>query len=148
MSEFGGSPPPPEQLAKLLLADATVLLHFAFVLFVIFGGLLVARRPWLAWLHLPSAAWGAWVELAGWTCPLTPLENWLRREGGGAAYTSSFVERYLLPVLYPASLTAELQWLLGGLVLAVNAAVYVAVLRRRALRSDPCIAFSPQDPSR
>jgi hypothetical protein len=118
-----------------ILADATVLLHFAFVLFVIFGGLLVAQRPWVAWLHLPSAAWGAWVELAGWTCPLTPLENWLRREGGGATYTSSFVERYLLPVLYPALLTPELQWLLGGLVLAVNAAVYFAVLRHRALRS-------------
>ncbi len=117
-----------------ILADATVLLHFAFVLFVIFGGLLVAWRRWMAWIHLPAVGWGAWVELAGWRCPLTPLENWLRREGGEPTYTSSFVERYLLPILYPASLTPELQWLLGGLVLAINAAVYFAVLRRRAQR--------------
>ena len=121
-------------MALRILADATVVLHFAFVLFVIFGGLLVAWRPWVAWLHLPAASWGAWVELAGWVCPLTPLENWLRREGGEPTYTSSFVERYLLPILYPASLTPELQWVLGGLVLAVNAVVYFAVLRHRARR--------------
>lgn len=116
------------------LADATVALHFAFVLFVIFGGLLVAWRTWVAWLHLPAAGWGAWVEFAGWRCPLTPLENWLRREGGDPTYTASFVERYLLPVLYPASLTPEIQWVLGGLVLAINAGVYFAVLRHRARR--------------
>jgi hypothetical protein len=117
-----------------LLADATVVLHLGFVLFVVFGGLLVARWPWVAWLHLPAAGWGVWVELAGWTCPLTPLENWLRQRGGGPTYASPFVEHYVLPVLYPASLTRELQCVLGGLALAVNAAVYAAVLRRRRRR--------------
>ena len=81
-------------------------------------------------MHLPAAGWGAWVEFANWVCPLTPLENWLRQQGGGAAYTSSFIEHYLLPILYPASLSRELQWALGGVVLLVNAAVYVAVVRR------------------
>lgn len=113
-----------------LLADAIVGLHLAFVAFVVLGGLLVLRWPRLAWVHLPAAAWGAWIEFAGWMCPLTPLENWLREQGGEAAYGSSFVERYVLPILYPASLTREMQWALGGLVLAINLAVYAAVARR------------------
>ena len=90
-----------------LFADVTVLLHLAFVLFVVLGGLLAARWPSVAWVHLPAAAWGAWVELAGWVCPLTPLENWLRTQGGGTAYTSSFIEHYVMPLLYPAFLSRE-----------------------------------------
>lgn len=114
-----------------ILADATVALHLAFVLFVVGGGLLVLRRPVLAWAHVPAVVWGAWIEFAGWICPLTPLENWFREQGGREAYTSSFVDRYLIPVLYPAALSREIQWLLGGLVLLVNAGVYLAVIRRR-----------------
>lgn len=117
-----------------LLADLTVVLHLAFVLFVVFGGLLAIRRPRLAWVHLPAAAWGVWVEFAGWLCPLTPLENWLRERGGGQVYASSFVERYIIPTLYPEALSRELQWLLGGFVVAVNVAVYLIVLRLRARR--------------
>ncbi len=113
-------------------ADVTVLLHVAFVLFVVLGGLLAARWSSVAWVHLPAAAWGAWVELAGWVCPLTPLENWLRTQGGGTAYTSSFIEHYLMPLLYPASLSRESQYTLGAVVLLVNAVIYAALLRRRA----------------
>jgi hypothetical protein len=113
-----------------LLADLTVVLHLAFVLFVVFGGLLVLRHRAVAWVHVPAAAWGAWVEFAGWICPLTPLENWLREQSGGTAYTSSFVARYLVPTLYPEALSRELQWLLGGFVVVVNAAVYVVIWRR------------------
>jgi hypothetical protein len=113
-----------------IFADLTVVVHVAFVLFVVFGGLLVFRRRWVMWLHLPAVAWGAWVEFAGWLCPLTPFENWLRAQSGGAVYTVSFVERYLLPVLYPASLTRELQWVLGGFVVLLNLAVYLALARR------------------
>jgi hypothetical protein len=78
--------------------------------------------------------WGAWVEFAGWICPLTPLENWFRERGGSPAYSSSFIEHYLLPILYPASLSRELQWVLGGIVLLFNAAIYLVVLRRSAQR--------------
>ena len=117
-----------------ILADVTVVLHLAFVLFVAFGGLLVVRRRRLAWVHLPAAAWGAWVEFAGWVCPLTPLENWLRGQSGGPVYTSSFLERYLVPILYPSSLSREFQAVLGGLVVLVNAAMYWAVLRGRVRR--------------
>jgi hypothetical protein len=122
-----------------ILADATVVLHLAFVLFVVLGGVLVARWPRVAWVHLPAAVWGAWVEFAGWICPLTPLENWLRQRGGGAAYSSTFVEHYLVPVLYPSALSRELQWGLGGLVVAINAVVYLFALRRqrRAPRATP-----------
>ena len=129
-------------MAFRLLADVTVVVHLAFVVFVLFGGLLVVRKPRVAWLHLPAVAWGAWVEFAGWLCPLTPLENWLRTQGGAAAYTSSFVEHYLLPLLYPASLSRELQWVLGGIVLVVNAVLYLVVLRRHWARSDRMRASS------
>lgn len=114
-----------------LLADLTVVLHLAFVLFVVGGGLLVRRRRRIAWLHLPAAAWGAWIEFAGWICPLTPLENWLREKGGEAAYSSSFVDRYLVPTLYPESLSRELQWTLGGFVIVTNVVIYALVFRQR-----------------
>jgi hypothetical protein len=117
-----------------ILADATVVLHLLFVAFVIAGGVLVLRWPRVAWVHLPAAAWGAWIEFAGWICPLTPLENWLRQQGGGAVYTSSFVERYLLPILYPSTLSREMQWALGLLVVVVNAVMYVLVIRSRRKR--------------
>lgn len=115
-----------------LLADAIVAVHVGFVLFVVLGGLLVVRWPRMAWVHLPAAAWGALIEFAGWICPLTPLENWLRQRGGGPVYATSFVEHYVVPVLYPSALSREIQWALGGLVLAVNALVYLGVIRRRA----------------
>ena len=117
-----------------ILADATVVLHLLFVAFVIGGGVLVLRWPRVAWVHLPAAAWGAWIEFAGWMCPLTPLENWLRQQSGGAVYTSSFVERYLLPVLYPSTLSRDMQWTLGVLVLLVNTVMYVLVIRSRRKR--------------
>ncbi len=108
----------------LWLADLTLCLHAGFVLFVIFGGLLVLRWRWIAWLHLPAAAWGAFVEFTGWICPLTPLENWLREQGGETSYRSDFIAQYLLPMLYPVDLTRDLQWLLGTGVVVLNIAVY------------------------
>jgi len=115
-----------------ILADLVVGLHFAFVVFVAIGGLLVLRWPWLAGLHLPAAAWGALIEFAGWICPLTPLENWLRRRGDGAGYEGGFIEHYILPVLYPPGLTRELQIGLGMAVLLANLVIYLYVARRLA----------------
>ena len=118
-----------------LLADAVLLLHLGFILFVVCGGFLVWRCPRLAWLHLPAAAWGALIELGGWVCPLTPLENRLRRLGGGEAYAESFVAHYLMPLIYPAALTRELQIALGLGVVAINILAYA--LRSRVRRTRP-----------
>jgi len=112
-------------------ADLVVLLHGAFVLFVVLGGLLALRWPRAAFVHLPAVAWGVWIEWSGGVCPLTPLENRLRRLGGEAGYAGGFVEHYVLPALYPAALTREVQVVLGVLALVVNAGVYLFVLRRR-----------------
>jgi hypothetical protein len=113
------------------LADLVLVVHLGFVLFAALGGLAVARWPSLAWLHLPAVAWAATVELAGWTCPLTPLEDRLRGIGAGSAAGPGFVERTLMPVLYPERLTRAVQIGLGVGVLVLNAAVYAFVLRRR-----------------
>jgi hypothetical protein len=115
-----------------MLADLIVLIHFSFVLFVVFGGLLVLRWPRVMYLHLPAAAWGAFIELAGGICPLTPLENSLRRSVGLAGYEGGFVEHYILPVLYPAGLTRGVQLTLGMLVIAINLAIYAWVFARRS----------------
>lgn len=114
-----------------VLADAVLLAHAAFVAWVVLGGLVVARRPALAWLHLPAAAWGAAISFGGWTCPLTPLENALRRAAGEAGYAGGFVEHHLLGLLYPDGLTRGAQVTLGVGVLAVNALAYGLALRRR-----------------
>ncbi len=118
-----------------LLADAVVVLHVAFVVFVVLGGLLVWRWEKVAWIHVPAAVWGALIEFTGWICPLTPLENWLRTRAGEAGYTSGFVEHYLVPILYPAGLTPTLQVLLGLFVLAINGAVYGGLLIRYRRRT-------------
>ena len=107
-----------------LLADLVVLLHFAFVAFVVLGGLLVLRWPKAAWVHLPMAAWGAFVELYLHYCPLTPLENWLREQGGLETYGTGFIDHYIVPVIYPPGLTPGMQLFLGILLIAVYVAVY------------------------
>lgn len=115
------------------LADLVVVLHFGFVLFVVLGGLLALRWPRVAWFHLPAALWGAGIEFFQGFCPLTPLENHLRRLGGEAGYSGGFVEHYVLPVLYPAGLSRGVQLGLGIFVVLLNAIVYTAVWRRRRL---------------
>jgi len=107
-----------------LLADLVLIVHLTFVVFVLCGGLLVLRWRWIAWLHLPAAAWGAVVEFTGWICPLTPLENWLRAQGGEVGHEQDFVAHYLLPLLYPGDLTRDLQLLLGSVVVVLNTALY------------------------
>ena len=106
------------------LADLVVIAHALFVLFVIFGGLAVLRRRRLAWLHLPAAAWGVAIELGGWLCPLTYLENYFRRLGGELGYSGTFIEQYLEPLLYPLGLTGKSQLFLGLAAFFVNFTIY------------------------
>jgi len=115
-------------------ADAIVLLHLGFILFVAAGGLFVLRWPRLAWVHVPAVVWGALIELAGWICPLTPLENRLRATAGDVAYTGGFIDRYIMPIVYPAGLTRGMQLALGVAVIAVNLVVYGALVLRRIRR--------------
>jgi hypothetical protein len=110
------------------LADFVVALHLAFILFAAAGGLLVFRWRRVAWFHIPAALWAALIEFTGWECPLTPLENWLRRLGGEAGYQTSFIERYLLPVVYPAATSRNLHIFLGLMVLGVNLVIYWRIL--------------------
>jgi hypothetical protein len=105
-------------------ADAVLVLHFAFVLFVVAGGLAVLRWPRLAWIHIPAALWGMLIEFAGWICPLTPLENALRVRGGGSAYAGGFIDNYLTSLIYPDGLTRPMQFAIGVFVFTINALIY------------------------
>ncbi len=107
-----------------VLADLVLVIHLAFVLFVVLGGLLVLRWPRVAWLHIPAAVWGVLIEYTGWICPLTPLENSFRLKGGEAGYSGGFIQHYVQPVLYPAGLTRSTQFVLGSAVLILNLAAY------------------------
>ena len=114
-----------------LLADSVLIVHAAFVVFVMLGALLVLRWPRVAWVHVPVVLWGAGIEFLGGICPLTPLENHWRRLAGEEGYPGDFVEHYVVSLLYPDGLTRTAQIVLGLLALAVNVAIYLVVLRRR-----------------
>ena len=120
-----------------LLATAIVLLHFSFVLFVVGGGLLLYKWPWLAWLHLPAVIWAALLEFNSWVCPLTPLEQQLRSAAGQAGYSGGFVDHYLLALLYPVGLDGNMQVILGSLVVVVNVLVYGVLGWHRKGRRPP-----------
>ncbi|MDX1392780.1 MAG: DUF2784 domain-containing protein [Gemmatimonadota bacterium] len=113
-----------------LLADTVLVVHFLFIAFVVGGGFLAIRWRRVTWLHLPAAVWGAAIEFFGWVCPLTPLENHLRRLGGQAGYTDGFIEHYLMPLVYPPGLTRGTQLVLAGVVVVLNVAAYALVVRR------------------
>jgi len=115
-------------------ADAILILHLVFVIFVVLGGVIVLRWPRLAWLHVPAVLWAAWIEFAGWICPLTPLEISLRQRAGEAGYAGDFMEHYLTSALYPEGLTRTTQIALGGAVVLINLAVYVVILNRALSR--------------
>jgi Protein of Unknown function (DUF2784) len=114
-----------------VLADLVLLVHIAFVAFVVIGGVAVLRWPRLAWVHLPAVIWAVWIEYAGWICPLTPLENALRQAGGDAAYAGGFIDYYVVPVLYPAGLSRAVQVVLGSVVLLLNTLAYWQLARQR-----------------
>lgn len=116
-----------------IAADCILLLHLAFTLFAVLGGVLVLRRPSLLWLHLVAVLWGVTIEWADWICPLTPLENFLRERGGEAGYAGDFIEHYVALFLYPENLTIELRYLLGLGLVVVNLMIYgyIFLARRR-----------------
>jgi len=115
-----------------IAADGVVVIHLAFILFVVLGGLTLFRWPWMIWIHVPAAVWGGLVELIGAPCPLTPLENHLRQVGNAEAYSGGFIDHYIMPIIYPPGLTRETQVVLGVLILVINLVVYFKFLTRKA----------------
>jgi len=113
-----------------IIADIVVIIHFLFILFVVMGGVLVLRWPKLAWVHLPAVVWGALVELRGWICPLTPLENYFRDLAGKNVYSGDFIEKYLLPIIYPATITPFIQQILGTAVILFNVIIYHSIIKK------------------
>ena len=111
-----------------ILADIVVWVHLAFVIFVVAGASLAIWWRRMLWLHLPAVFWAIWIEFSGKLCPLTPLENWLRIRAGQGEYRGGFVEHYLMPVLYPAGLTRNIQILMGLLVIIINLALYGPII--------------------
>ena len=107
-----------------IAADLVILFHFAFIVFVLVGGLLVFKWRWIIWLHIPAAIWGSMIIIIGWICPLTPIENWLRQAGAQEQYSSSFLEQYLIPVIYPLGLNHERFIAMGLVVIVINVFVY------------------------
>ena len=113
-----------------ILTDSIVVIHLLFILFVILGGFLAFYKRWIVWVHLPAVLWGVCIELFGWICPLTPLENRLRYGGGQQGYEGGFIEHYLVPLIYPENLTKNIQIVLGLSVLVINIVVYYILLSR------------------
>lgn len=112
------------------LADVAVVVHFGFIIFVVFGGLLVVYRPRFAWAHVPAFLWGSGISVFGWACPLTHLENKWRAQGAAEGYHTSFIEEYALPLIYPETLLGPFPRtgfiLIGIFVLVLNCAIYWA----------------------
>lgn len=123
-----------QSMIYLVLADALVLVHALFIVFVVLGGLLTIRWRWVVYLHVPALVWAVLLELFAWRCPLTPWEQQLRRAAGAASYEGGFISHYLLPLIYPAGLTPDIQVLLGGFVVVINTLIYAAIawFRRRS----------------
>ena len=123
-------------MAASLAADAVLVLHLLFILFLALGGALVVWRPPAVWLHLPALGWGVWIELTHGICPLTPLETSLRRAAGEAGYAGGFIDHYLVPLIYPPGLTPVHQFWIAVVLVVSNALLYGwALLRHRARKS-------------
>jgi hypothetical protein len=121
-------------MGPAVLADGVLVLHGLFIVWAALGALAVWRWPRLALLHLPALAWAVWIEASGGVCPLTPLENSLRRAAGQAGYSGGFIDHYLGGVIYPAGLTRQTQWLVAGALLLINLVAYGLIIRRARRR--------------
>lgn len=111
-------------MSDRIIADFLVIVHLAFIYFVLFGGILVMRWQWVSVFHLPAVAWGALIEFQGWICPLTPLELHYRLLAGQSGYTDGFIEHYLIPIIYPSGLTRPIQIAISLFVITINLTIY------------------------
>lgn len=114
-----------------LLADVLVIVHLLFILFALFGAFMALRWRWLWLVHVPVVIWGVLVEVNHWICPLTPLEYWLRLKGGESGYQESFVEHYIVPIVYPTNLTETMQYWAAAVLIVINVFAYALLIYRR-----------------
>jgi hypothetical protein len=117
-------------MTYLILANIILAVHLLFIIFVVFGSLFVFYKKWFSWLHIPAVIWGILIEFSGWICPLTPLENHFRIIAGQSGYTHSFVQQYLLKMIYPDRLTRQDQIMIGCVILILNLFVYLLIFKR------------------
>ena len=112
-----------------LFANLTLIAHLMFILFVIFGGLLYLIFSKIIYIHLPALLWGIYVELTNSICPLTYLENWFLNKGNLTTYSNNFISNYIFPIIYPDSLTAEIQIYLGVSLIIINILIYSLIFK-------------------
>jgi hypothetical protein len=110
------------------LASLTLIIHFLFIIFVIFGGLLFFTKKWMILIHLPTLIYGIYMELSQSICPLTYLENFLLQKANLATYSTSFIQNYLVPIIYPVNLTKYIQINLAISLIVLNAVIYGVVV--------------------
>ena len=110
-----------------LAANLTLIIHFAFILFVIFGALLFFITTKIIFIHIPAFIWGSYIELTHSICPLTYLENWFLHKANLTTYSEGFIQNYLMPIVYPASLTKDLQIYLGIALILINIVIYAFI---------------------
>ena len=111
-----------------LAADLTLIVHFAFILFVVFGALLFFVTTKIIFIHIPAFIWGSYIELTHSICPLTYLENWFLNKANLTIYSEGFIQNYLVPIVYPVDLTKDLQIYLGITLIVVNIIIYGFIL--------------------
>ena len=109
-------------------ADLVLLLHFLFAAFAVFGGVLVAYNFAWSWVHIPTVFWSSVVNLMGWTCPLTPLENALRIRAGQSGYSGGFIRHYVGRAVFPRGMPRRLALVAGISIVLGNALVYAGIL--------------------
>ena len=113
------------------LATLTLLLHFLFILFVIFGALLILRFKKIIYIHIPAVSWGDYIELNHSICPLTHLENYFLKKAGKDQYSVDFIENYVFKIIYPSALNYEIQTYLGFFLIFVNLVIYYYIVKKK-----------------
>jgi len=118
-------------------ADLTLIVHFAFIIFVVFGALLFFVSTKIIYVHVPALIWGIYIEITHSICPLTYLENWFLQKANLTTYSEGFIQNYLVPVVYPMNLTDDLQTYLAIVLIVVNMLMYGLIISKSKKNNQP-----------
>jgi len=117
-------------------ADLTLIVHFAFIIFVVFGALLFFVSTKIIYVHVPALIWGIYIEITHSICPLTYLENWFLQKANLTTYSEGFIQNYLVPVVYPMNLTDDLQTYLAIVLIVANMLMYGLIISKSKKKSN------------